>query len=114
MLGPLSPHPHSQLWLEIFGLATDGVNFVRGGGARGGGRRSGGGESPLLGVKPKKDKKEKSPSKSSKSAKDKKDKKEKGGTGNRLALMDAAVAPAAPDALETAAGGGGRWVHLPS
>jgi hypothetical protein len=35
-LGPLSPHPHAALWLEIAGLAADGLAFARGGGGGGG------------------------------------------------------------------------------
>eukprot|EP01045_Picozoa_sp_COSAG04_P029800 COSAG04_NODE_4989_length_1790_cov_2.777646_2_plen_320_part_00 len=36
-LGPLSAHPHSSRWLEVAGLAADGVAFARGGRGRRGG-----------------------------------------------------------------------------
>ena len=108
-LGPLSAHPHTQLWLEIAGLAGDGVALVRG---RGGARRGGGGasmsgSSPLLSSKDKKHKREK-PQKGSGSGrsdksskkKDKKDKRAKSGggrgRGERAALVDKCVASAGP------------------
>jgi hypothetical protein len=119
-LGALSIHPHAGWWAELFALVCDGMAFSRGGGNAAAGRRGVGARVVEAGggsLKKEKEKKEKGGKEHSSSpkSKEKKAKKEK---VEALAepLQPAAAAAAAPASVAaegTAAGGGGRWVHVP-
>ena len=123
----LQAHPHYTRMVELRALVDDGLAFARGGKtshksrsrARGSG---GGGYGAVDGVEevdersPKREKKER------KERKGKKEKKERRGEAERPRASDAtatdkpapAPAPApAPVSAGTAAGDGGRWVHVP-
>jgi hypothetical protein len=106
--GPLiHAHPHVRHWLELGALCRDGVAYVResrGGAGAGSQARaardksSRGGAQERRGTKGKEEKKEK---------KEKKRREE----GSRKPLMlEAAAAP--QQTASTAAGSGGRWVHV--
>ena len=114
-------------WLEVRSLVRDGVAFARGGG-RGGGGAGGGGryESLKEGSGPKRrgERGEGKERNEKKRGKERDRGKGKGGAaGERAGAADALVATepvAAPDkpsaepkAAGTAAGDGGRWVHVP-
>ena len=131
----LAALPHRPFWLELRALCFDGWYFTqRKLGI--GDRRVGGASAPLLRAgdgdgrsrdhqdgkekkqsKEKKEKKEKGSGKKEKKEKEKK-RKEKGGGKSPPAAPAPAPAPAAPApapaASGTAAGDGGRWVHVPN
>jgi hypothetical protein len=130
--------PHLEYWQSLGGLVQDGVGFA---GSRLQGRRGGGGarRSAYSSVKSeatksgggrekgsKKEKKEKEKEKEKEKAKDrKKDKSEKKKEATQQHKEEpqrgvAAAAGPAPDQQtaggprQTASGGGGRWVHVPT
>ena len=121
----LASHPHWARWQELRSLVTDGADYARArarGGGGGGRRRAAGGAKGGYGAV---DAADVAPSVGKeKKGKGKKRSKEKrsggeGGGSSRTPLTDAPapapVAPAAPSpAAGTAAGDGGRWVHVPS
>ena len=120
----LAAHPHYQRWLETRLLVSDGISFARArvqgrSGSRAGRLRGGQGESserlmaaasaPVRGGERRKEKKSKAKSNSARSGKAAK------AAGRPTTSSDEkAQAPSAqPTVLEgTAAGGGGRWVHV--
>ena len=110
-LGPLGAHPHAQLWLAVAGLAADGVAFAGRGGRGRGAARGGtpGGPGAAGGGKAKK--------RAKKERKADKAKRSGGPEGHGQPLLAEAAAP--PEggrgaAAGTAAGDGGRWVHVPT
>ena len=122
----LAALPHRPFWLELRALCFDGWYFTqRKLGI--GDRRVGGASAPLLragdgggrsrdhqggkGKQQSKERKEKTEKKDRK--KDKKRKEKGGGKSPPAAPAPAAPAPAAA-ASGTAAGDGGRWVHVPN
>jgi len=118
----LAALPHRPFWLELRALCFDGWYFTqRKLGI--GDRRVGGASAPLLRAgdgdgrsRDHRDGKDKKQSKEKKEKKEKKDKKRKekgGGKSPPAAPAPAAPAPA-PAASGTAAGDGGRWVHVPN
>ena len=118
----LAALPHRPFWLELRALCLDGWYFTqRKLGI--GDRRVGGASAPLLRAgdgdgrsRDHQDGKEKKQSKEKKEKREKKDKKRKekgGGKSPPAAPAPAAPAPA-PAASGTAAGDGGRWVHVPN
>jgi hypothetical protein len=135
--GSLAAHIHYVRFMEIKGLCEDGVSFARGGGKRrasaagrgGRGRRSaeGAGETEALldkrAAKASRKEEGKGAKKKTQEKKDRKEKAEKrGADGDGYGTVAAAVPspapaqPAAPAAVAggTAAGDGGRWVHVPN
>ena len=120
----LEMHPHFQLWGSLAALVKDGANLARvggrktragdGGGGAGAGytavpsvpqAKSSGGGSEVVGS-PRKQKKEK---------KDGRDERPGSGEGAQVeATARASVDGDAAGASETAAGDGGRWVHVDS
>ena len=133
-------HPHASRWGSVVGLVQDGIAFSRDQKGRGGGRGGGGGGGNYAPVKDarekhggsKKGERKESGKMSSKRKEGKKrshEKRQRSPQGGKD-MHDAAdatrsepapAATAAPVAAEaapaeaggTAAGGGGRWVHLP-
>jgi hypothetical protein len=127
--------PQLELWQSVGGLVQDGVGFSmsrlqgkRGGGGGGGGR-SGYSKvrSEAYGGSEKKEKKEKKDKSEKKGKKEKKESKKADSSSRaepqqRSTAVSAGVAPSAPAASAaaaeaaagTAAGDGGRWVHVPS
>jgi hypothetical protein len=135
-------HPHASRWESVVGLVQDGIAFSRGHKGRGGGRGGGGGSGSYAPVKDNSARQKPSGSnkgegkdsgtKSSKrkEGKERSHEKRQRSPQSGKSMHDAAdaarsepapavtaapvtaeVAPAKPSG--TAAGGGGRWVHLP-
>ena len=137
----LRSHAHWPAWLELHGLVRDGFEFARGGAGKrrghgngGGRRRTASGEGLLAGSKSSESghgssKANSPPSKSSNKGKSKSKSKsavkDAAGAGSSSPQPPASAhgSGAAGDSLpsaqgspsrDTASGGGGRWVHVPT
>lgn len=123
-LGPLSPHPHAAVWLEIAGLVSDGLAFARGGGKNTDSRAYDRKQRQLLGgggndgaKKARQDQHHKGANAGKKGTHSlKKDRKKQGrnSTGKErvsaVAILDDASVHATPTAAPAK---GGSWVHVP-
>lgn len=121
-------HPHWQRWQELRGLCADGVTFARSGGSRrqalgrsqsllAEGRKGGGGRTDE--VKERREKAPKSKSTKSTGSEKKRSGKSESGKSESPRSQSSAAGELSPAVVEeaasgTAAGGGGRWVHVPT
>ena len=124
--GALSVHPHAGRWAEVISLVVDGITLAKDGRRtvpllRGGNAAAGRAAAGEKKEKNKKERKERgnehSPRKEKKQKKEKQEKKvQQGALEEPLRASTAGEAAAAPAATSegTAAGGGGRWVHVPT
>ena len=105
----LAGHPHYRHWAAVHGLVMDGVAFVRGGGRR----RSGGQQAAHAREDDNGGQPHDRPRKQEK--KERKPKAEKAKRAKPAKAADGLGEPLAPEPppVEAAAGGGGRWVHVP-
>ena len=128
----LALHPHHDRWMELLALCADGAAFARGGTRkpRAGYAPVGGGSRRNSAAKAGEDRQgrgdgDRSRKKEKKEKGDKKERRDKGTKGKRERRRgetegDAVSAPPPPPAAPapapaagTAAGDGGRWVHVP-
>jgi hypothetical protein len=120
--GLAAAHPHAAQLRELAALVTDGIAFARTRGGLGGGGGQGhsagrgslrssvsGDEKILSEKKEKREKKEKQEKRANSKASPK-----SGGGVDEALVVPAGVETPAEAVAGTAAGGGGRWVHLPS
>lgn len=118
--GALAGHPHYSRWLEVRALVGDGLSFSRAvvQGAGTGGSPARQQRERLLEVGHKEGGRVSSPKEGGKKEKKKQKKWEgretEGDAGVAFGDTEHAAVPEQPPAAGTAAGGGGRWVHLPS
>lgn len=114
--GALSVHPHAGRWAEVISLVVDGITLAKDG--RRTAVRAAAGEKKEKNKKERKERgNEHSPRNEKKEKKEKQDKKvQQGALEEPLRASTAGEAAAAPAATSegTAAGGGGRWVHVPT